>query len=139
MKIIIGSDHAGYNLKEQLKMSLIEQGYEIEDIGCQNGNRCDYPNISQQLCKKIDQNVRGILICGTGIGMSIQANRYKHIRCGVCHDTYTAEITRKHNNANVIAIGSRVVNNIKASDIIDVFLTTEFEEGRHEDRINLIT
>ena len=122
-----------------MKISLIEQGYEIEDIGCQNHNRCDYPNISQNLCEKIDQNIRGILICGTGIGMSIQANRYKHIRCGVCHDIYTAEMTRKHNDANVIAIGSRVVNNIKASDIIDVFLTTEFEGGRHEDRINLIT
>ena len=126
MKIIIGSDHAGYNLKEQLKISLIEQGYEIEDIGCQNHNRCDYPNISQNLCEKIDQNIRGILICGTGIGMSIQANRYKHIRCGVCHDIYTAEMTRKHNDANVIAFGARATDIKSMYRMTDIFLNTKF-------------
>jgi len=129
MKIIIGSDHAGFCLKQQIKNSLIEQGYEIEDIGCENNNRCDYPIIAQQLCQKINDTTRGILICGTGIGMSIQANRYKHIRCGVCHNIYTAEMARKHNNANVIALGARLTNEINTINIVEIFLKTEFGGG----------
>ena len=138
MKILIGSDHDGFCIKQQIKNSLIEQGYEIEDIGCENNNRCDYPIIAQKLCQKINDTTRGILICGTGIGMGIQANRYKHIRCGVCHDIYAAEMTRKHNNANVIALGARITNEINVINIVEVFLKTEFEGGRHQNRINQI-
>ena len=116
--IIIGSDHAGYELKEYIKITIIENGYKLKDMGCFGESKCDYPDIAKKVCTELIYNKKfiGILICGTGIGMSMKANRYSHIRCGVCHNKYTAEMTRKHNDANVLALGSRVVDKKSASN-----------------------
>ena len=139
MNILIGSDHAGYLLKEKIKEYLIKHNsYTITDVGCFNTNKCDYPIIADKLCTKLILYDVGILVCGTGIGMSIKANRYKYIRCALCHNVETAELGRKHNNANVLALGARILNNDEALKIVYVFLNTEFEGGRHINRINML-
>ena len=136
-RIIIGSDHAGLLLKDELKLYLIEGGYNIIDKGCYTNESCDYPDIAESVCKEIHSDEeKGILICGTGIGMSIKANRFNHIRCALCFNEYMGELTRKHNNANVIAFGSKIIDNKTACSVLDTFLKTEFEEGRHLRRIN---
>ena len=112
MNILIGSDHAGYMLKNKIKEYLTTQrSYTILDVGCFNQNSCDYPIIADKLCTELTLHDVGILICGTGIGMSIKANRYKSIRCALCHNVETAELGRKHNNTNILALGSRIINN----------------------------
>ena len=138
MNILIGSDHAGFTLKNKIKEYLTHHSYSIIDVGCFNQNSCDYPIIVDELCTKLKVYDVGILICGTGIGVSIKANRYKSIRCALCHNVETAELGRKHNNANILALGSRIVNDEEAFKIVDVFLNTEFEGGRHTNRINLL-
>ena len=134
--IVLGSDHAGIMLKEQIKSYLLEEGYFILDKGCYTSESCDYPDIAELVSREINSETKGILVCGTGIGMSIKANRYNHIRCGLCTNELMAEMTRKHNNANVLAIGARILDNDTSFKIITKFLNTEFEGGRHQKRID---
>ena len=142
-KILIGSDHAGFLLKNQL-INYLDNKYdlthEIENIGTYGGMKCDYPDIAHKLSEKvIKNNCLGILICGTGIGISIAANKNKGIRCALCNNQYMAKMSRKHNNSNVIALGARVIGSEIAKQIIDTFISTEFEnESRHLNRINKI-
>ena len=134
--IVLGSDHAGIMLKEQIKSYLLEEGYFILDKGCYTSESCDYPDIAELVCREINSDTKGILVCGTGIGMSIKANRYNHIRCGLCTNELMAEMTRRHNDANVLAIGARILDNDTSFKIITKFLNTEFEGGRHQKRID---
>lgn len=140
MKIGIGSDHGGYELKESIKEYLNQLGLEFIDYGTNSLESVDYPDYGKKLADAVlDKEVdRGILICGTGIGISITANRIQGIRCALCSDTFSARMSREHNNANILALGGRVVGTGLALDIVKVFLDTEFEGGRHERRINKI-
>lgn len=140
MKIIIGSDHGGYDLKDVIKVHLKEKGVEIIDVGTESLESCDYPDIAKALTKKVlEENVKGILVCGTGIGMSITANKYDGIRAALCSDTFSARMTREHNDSNVLCLGERVLGKGLALDIVDIWLETPFSEGeRHKHRIELI-
>lgn len=138
--IAIGCDHAGYELKEEVIAHLYDNGYEILDIGC-NGESCDYPVIAKEVAANIVNGKcdKGILICGTGVGMSIAANKVNGIRAALCTDYYTAKYTRLHNNSNILCMGARTIGSGSAMELVDVFLNTEFEDGRHQRRIDLIT
>ena len=137
MKIILGSDHGGYNLKNIIIAHLEQQGIEVEDLGCYSEDSCDYPVIAKAVAEKVLlAGSRGILICGTGIGMSIAANRFKGIRASHCTDTFTARMTRMHNNSNILCLGERITGTGLALDIVEIWLKTEFEGGRHERRIS---
>lgn len=135
--IAIGSDHGGYALKCELVKHLTEQGIELVDCGC-GGETVDYPDIAEAVCTKVTggECERAILICGTGIGISMSANKIKGIRAALCTDEYMAKFTRLHNDANVLCIGGRVVGGGVACGIADVFLSTEFEGGRHAVRVD---
>jgi len=138
-KIIIGSDHGGFNLKTEIIKHLEELGYEVSDLGCYSKESCDYPLIAKSVAEKVlDSNSRGILICGTGIGVSIAANRYKGIRASHCTDTFTARMTRMHNDSNILCLGERITGVGLALDIVDIWLNTDFEGGRHQKRIDMI-
>ncbi len=139
--IALGSDHAGYPLKKEIIAHLEERGLEYKDYGCYDENSCDYPVYSKAAARAVANGEceRGILVCGTGIGISIAANKIKGIRAAVCTDCFTAEATRLHNNANMLALGARVVGGGLALKIVDTFLDTEFSnDERHIRRINLI-
>lgn len=140
MKIGIGSDHGGYELKESIKEYLTEEGIQFIDYGTNSLESVDYPDYGRAVAEAvINKEVdKGILICGTGIGISITANRIKGIRCALCTDSYSAKMSRMHNNANILALGGRVLGVGLALDIVKTFLDTEFEGGRHERRINKI-
>ncbi len=140
-KITIGSDHAGYRLKLQIIDHLQKKGFEVIDVGTDSDASCDYPVFAHKVCKNIQDGVTelGILICGTGIGMSMAANKHRGIRAAACSDTFSARLTRQHNNANVLCFGERVVGYGLACDLVDNFVETEFEEGKHARRVNLIT
>lgn len=140
-KITIGSDHAGYGLKKKIVAYLEEQGYEVLDVGTDSEASCDYPEFAQRVCKNIQDGVTklGILICGTGIGMSMAANKHHGIRAAVCSDTFSARLTRQHNDANVLCFGERVVGYGVACDLVDAFLGAEFEGGKHARRVDMIT
>lgn len=135
--IAIGSDHGGYALKCELVKHLTEQGIELVDCGC-GGETVDYPDIAEAVCTKVTggECERAILICGTGIGISMSANKIKGIRAALCTDEYMAKFTRLHNDANVLCMGGRVVGGGVACGIADVFLSTEFEGGRHAVRVD---
>lgn len=139
--IYIGCDHAGYDLKKAVMSYLEQNEIKYNDLGC-NGERCDYPDIASKVCEKVlenkDENL-GILICGTGIGMSMAANKFKGIRAAVCSDEYSAKYTRMHNDANVLCMGARVIGSGLACEIADMFLNTGFEGGRHQTRIDKIS
>ena len=137
-RIFIASDHAGYNLKENIKKSLIKKNKKVMDLGPKNCNSVDYPDYAHLLSKKIKKNNIGILICGSGIGMSIAANRHKNVRAALCHSTKSAFLSRKHNNANVIALGARLTTKNVALKYIDKFIKTKFEGGRHLRRVKKI-
>ena len=138
-KIIIGSDHGGFNLKTEIIKHLEELGYEVSDLGCYSKESCDYPLIAKSVAEKVlDSNSRGILICGTGIGVSIAANRYKGIRASHCTDTFTARMTRMHNDSNILCLGERITGVGLALDIVDIWLKTGFEGGRHKRRVVII-
>lgn len=141
MKIAIGCDHGGYTLKEAVKAHLAEKGIEIEDFGCYSKDSVDYPPIAAKAARSVaaGENDFGILICSTGIGISISANKVKGIRAALCTDRHCAEMTRRHNNANILCMGGHVVTSETAKRIVDVFLGTEFEGDRHQRRIDLIT
>ena len=138
MKIIIGNDHGAYDLKLKVVELLKGMGYEVEDCGSHSTDSVDYPDIAAVVCSKIvaGESDRGILLCGTGIGMSIAANKIKGIRCAHCTDTYSATMAREHNNANVIALGARITGEELAYCIIKSWLGAEFAGGRHETRVN---
>ncbi len=141
MKIAIGCDHGGFELKEDVKKHLIENNYEVEDFGCYDLNAVDYPDMAEKVsnCVVEDDADYGVLICSTGIGISIAANKVKGIRAALCGDIYSAKMTRLHNNANVLCMGAHMIAKQNAIRITDIFLSTEFEGGRHENRVNLIT
>ncbi|MCI7759423.1 MAG: ribose 5-phosphate isomerase B [Oscillospiraceae bacterium] len=138
--IAIGCDHGGFELKCAVMNHLLNKKIEYVDCGCE-GERVDYPDIAEAVCKKVTSGEceLAILVCGTGIGMSIAANKIKGIRAAVCSDWYSAKYTRLHNNANVLCLGGRVLGAGLALELVDVFLETEFEGGRHSDRIDKIT
>ena len=138
--IAIGCDHGGYKLKEEIKKYLDEKEIKYKDFGCMNEERVDYPNIAKEVAKCVQskQCEKGILICKSGIGMSIVANKYKGIRCTLCHNEFTAKYSRLHNDSNILAIGADVVTVNEAICILRMWLATEFEGGRHKERIDLI-
>ena len=138
--IAIGSDHGGYLLKEEIKKHLKEKGYEFKDFGTDSTASCDYPVYAEKVCRAVQSGEceKGILICGTGIGMSMCANKCKGIRAAVCGDHFSAEFTRKHNNANVLCLGARVIGAGVTMQLVDIFLTTEYEGGRHEKRVEMM-
>ncbi len=137
--IYVGCDHGGYQLKLELMKYLDENGFEYTDMGC-NGEAIDYPDVAEAVCTKVNEmpENKGVLICGTGIGISIAANKIKGIRAALCADWYSAKYTRLHNDANVICMGGRTTGAGSAVEMLDVFLHTEFEGGRHATRINKI-
>ena len=139
-KLIIGCDHAAVELKKQVIAHLEERGFAVEDVGTDSAESCDYPVFAHKLCRKIQNGEyeMGILICGTGIGMSMAANKHKGIRAACCSDTFSARLTRQHNNANVLCFGARVVGVGLAFDLVDAFVDTAFEGGKHQRRIDLI-
>lgn len=139
-KIAIGSDHGGFDYKASIIKHLQDKGYEVEDMGTYSPESCDYPVIAKKVAHSVAKGdfERGILVCGTGIGMSMAANKVKGIRAAVCGDTFSARATRAHNNANILCLGQRVIGEGLALDIVDVWLATEFEGGRHERRVNMI-
>lgn len=142
MKVAIGADHAGYRLKEELKQFIAELGHEVIDVGVDRAESVDYPDFAKEVCGRvIDGTVdRGVLICGTGIGMTIAANKVRGIRCALVHDTFSARATREHNDSNVLAMGERVIGPGLAQDIVSIWLETEFSQGeRHANRIGKIT
>lgn len=141
LKIAIGSDHGGFDLKTRIKGFLEEQGIEYIDYGTYTKESVDYPEFGRRVSeavvsKEVD---RGIVICGTGIGISIAANKVKGIRCALCNDSFSARMSMEHNNANVLALGGRVLGEDLAIEIVSVWLKSEFQGGRHERRINLIS
>lgn len=140
MKIALGSDHAGLSLKKIIIKHLEEKGIEIKDFGTYNEESCDYPDYAYKVANEVAQKNfdLGILVCGTGIGIGIAANKVKGIRAATCSDTFSAHASREHNNANIIALGERVVGPGLAIDIVDTFLGASFEGGRHEKRVNKI-
>ena len=134
-KIYLASDHAGFELKEKICDFLQTENIPFEDLGTKDKSSCDYPDYAHLLASKIDDESFGILICGSGIGISIAANRHENIRCALCNESLSAKLARKHNDANVLALGGRLVGIELAIDIIQNFIQTPFEKGRHMKRI----
>lgn len=141
MKVSVGSDHGGFDLKQQVVEFLRHLGHEVIDVGCDSPQSVDYPDFARQVCEQVrsSQSERGILICGTGIGMSIAANRYRDIRAALCHEGFTARMSREHNNANVLCLGARVIGSSLALDIVGQWMTTEFAGGRHQRRLDMLS
>lgn len=139
-KIVIGSDHAGLELKEKIKAHIEECGISVFDVGTHSAESCDYPIYADALCKKIQlgEYELGILVCGTGIGMSIAANKHSGIRAACCSDVYSARLTREHNDANVLCMGARVVGEGTAFDLCDAFIGTEYIGGKHSRRVAML-
>ena len=141
MRICIGCDHGGYLLKEKVVKHLKEKGYDIEEFGCYSMESCDYPIYGKKVAKAVSEGEfdRGIVICTTGIGISITANKFKGVRAALCSDCFSAEATRLHNDANVLALGAGVVGELLALKIVDTFLNTEFSNvDRHINRVRQI-
>lgn len=138
--IAIGSDHGGYRLKEEIKKYLDEKNIEYKDYGSMNEERVDYPNIAKEVATAVQKKEcdKGILICRSGLGMSIVANKFKGIRCTPCHDEYTAKYAKLHNDSNILALGADDLTVNDAICILRMWLATEFEGGRHQERIDLI-
>ena len=140
MKIAIASDHGGFSYKKQLVAYLEKQGFMMQDFGCFNEESVDYPEIAQTVSSELQDGhaEQGIIICRSGIGMSIVANKFKGIRCAKCNDEQEAKFSRMHNNANVIALGADYMEVNKAIRIVRTWIATEFEGGRHEERVKMI-
>lgn len=138
MKIAMASDHGGFALKEDVKAWLTEQGHQVEDFGCYSTDSCDYPDFGEAAARAVaeGQCERGIVICTTGIGISISANKVKGVRCALCSEPWSAEMTRRHNDSNVLAMGAGVVGPQLARQIVTAFLTHDFEGGRHQRRVD---
>ena len=139
-KIFLSSDHGGFELKEKVKGLLIDYNFEYEDLGCYSLEPVDYPDFAKLLSKKIEDknDAKGILFCGTGIGISMAANRFPHIRAALCTSVEMASKSRKHNDANVLALGGRILEEKLALEIVKEFLQTDFEAGRHSLRVDKI-
>lgn len=137
MKIALACDHGGFDLKEVVKQHLVSKGYEVEDFGTYSKESCDYPDYAKKAAYAVAKGEceRGILICGTGIGVSIVANKVNGIRCALVHDLFSAKATRQHNDTNMLAMGARVIGEGLALEIVDTWLTEEYEGGRHDLRI----
>ncbi len=139
MKVAIGCDHGGIDLKQTVVAVLQELGHEIDDQGCFSEESVDYPNFAQAVCSLVKDGSceRGILVCGTGIGMSMAANRFPEIRAALCTETFSARMSREHNNANVLCLGARVTGPGLAAEIVRTWLTVDFAGGRHQHRIDM--
>ena len=140
-KIYIGADSAGFTLKGILIDHLNSLGYEVTDCGCFSEESCHYPEFAHKVCESVQSDLEGsfgILVCGTGIGMSMCANKHKGIRAALCSDTFSARMTRAHNDANMLCLGARVIGQCLATDILDAFLGAEFEGGRHAVRVDMM-
>ena len=137
--IVIGCDHAAYEMKEKLKAYLLRQGYAVEDVGAPSAASVNYPDYGKKVAALVSEGrySRGILMCGTGIGMSMVANRFPGVRAALCHDLFGAVMSRKHNDANILVLGGRVTGETLAEEIVKVWLSTPFEGGRHQDRLNM--
>ena len=140
MKIAIGNDHTAVAMKDHIKKYLEEKGHEVINFGTDSSERCDYPIYGKKVAEAVAKGEceRGILICGTGIGISLAANKVKGIRAAVCSESYSAKMTRLHNDANIIAFGARVVGEATAETIVDAFIDTDYEGGRHQVRVDMI-
>ncbi len=140
LTVAIGSDHGGFDYKESIIKHLKANNINVIDVGTYSKESCDYPVFAKKVAEKIlsKEADKGILICGTGIGMSIAANKIKGIRAALCHDTFSAKATRAHNNSNILCLGQRVIGKYLALDIVDLFLSTKFEGGRHQRRIDML-
>lgn len=140
MKVAVGSDHGGFKLKAEVMKHLTEKGIEFKDFGTYSEDSCDYPEFAEKVAHQVvDKNYDfGILICGTGIGIGIAANKVDGVRAALCSDTFSAHACREHNNANILTMGERVIGPGLALDIVDIFLSTEFQGGRHQTRIDKI-
>ena len=141
MKIAIGNDHGALDLKLHVVKYLETLGHEVVNFGTDTTDSCDYPVFAEKVCKAVlsGECDKGILICGTGIGISIAANKIHGIRCALCSEPCSAKLTRAHNDANVLAMGARIIGPVLAEGIVDAFLTTEFSGGRHQRRVDMIT
>jgi len=139
--VAIASDHAGFQLKDVLKAELESLGHAVLDLGVGSEESVDYPDYGEKMARAIREGraTRGVLVCGSGIGISIAANRFAEVRAALCHDGLTARLSRQHNDANVLALGSRVIGVDTAKDCLKTFLETPFEGGRHERRVNKLT
>lgn len=137
MKVFLAADHAGFALKQVLCDHLRQKGLEVEDLGTHSSASVDYPDLAHLLARRLqqDSSAFGILVCATGIGMSITANRHRGVRAALCHDAYTAEMARRHNDANVLCLGGRVTGDAVAKQMVDIFLATPFDGGRHARRV----
>jgi len=140
LQIAIGSDHGGYILKEEIKKWLEEKGCECRDFGTDSADSCDYPDIAVEVAKAVASGryERGILVCGTGIGVSIAANKIPGIRAALCHDTFSARASREHNDANILTLGERVIGRGLALEVVEVWLGGRFAGGRHQKRLDKI-
>ena len=140
MKIVIGCDHAGYDMKEKVKQYLVNKNYNVSDVGTSSNQSVDYPSYGHEVGKKVASNnsFKGIVICGSGIGISIAANKIKGIRAALCTSVEHAEMSRKHKDANILALGARMTEYDLLEKIVEIFLNTDFEGGRHLNRINMI-
>jgi ribose 5-phosphate isomerase B len=141
VKIAVGSDHGGFEQKELIVKLLLEMGHEVESVGCHSKDSVDYPDFADKVCALVREGSceRGILLCGTGIGMSIAANRHRDIRAALCHESFTARMSREHNNANVLCLGGRVIGPEIALDIVKAWVETEFSGGRHQRRLDMLS
>ena len=135
--IVIGSDHAAYALKEKIKAFLIERSIDVEDVGCHSEDSVDYPDVGIKLASMVSSGKfdKGILMCGTGIGMSMVANKFPHVRAALCADIFSAVMSRRHNDSNILVLGGRVIGDILAMEIVKVWLETPFDGGRHQRRL----
>ena len=138
-RIIIGCDHAAFELKETLKAALMHQGMAVDDVGTFSADSMDYPETGKAVARKISAGAydRGVLMCGTGLGMSMVANKFPHVRAALCNDLFSAIMSRRHNNANILVMGGRMIGDILALEILNTWLNTAFEGGRHQRRLEM--
>jgi ribose 5-phosphate isomerase B len=140
VKIAVGGDHAGFSLKERVREYLLSKGYEVEDHGTDSTESVDYPDFAERVANRVAAKAVnfGVVVCGTGVGMAMAANKVPGVRAAPCSDTLTTRLAREHNNANVLTLGGRVVDEATAQRILDIFLTTPFAGGRHDRRVQKI-
>lgn len=139
--IVLGSDHGGFELKEAIKALLFERSIDVEDLGTDNGDSVDYPDFGERVARKVSHGEaeKGVLVCGTGIGMSIVANKFPGVRAALVADPYTAKMAKQHNNANILVLGGRVIDENEAREMVETWLDSDFEGGRHQARLDKIT
>ena len=140
MKLALGCDHAGFDLKDTLKSFLLEKGIEVEDVGCFSNERCDYPEYAEQVVSRVlGQSSKGLIVCGSGIGVSMVANKFKGIRAALVRSVEEAKLSRQHNDANILCLGGRLTSVDEAFDIVMAWLNEPFQEGRHSQRLKLFS